>query len=406
MTTLRSPRRSRATTAFAGLLAAAAILLTANPAAADPSPVPSAPAAPAVPAPPTTKPGSITWAVQASSQQGPDGRKAFSYVDIKPGTVLHDYVGVTNFSAMPVTFSVYATDAFTDKNGDYELLAADKKPQDVGAWTAILKNSVTLAPGERANEPITLTVPSTATPGDHSGGIIASVTVDAKNSQGTTVKVDRRLAVPLYLRVAGPLNPGLTIESVSSHYHGTLNPIGGGAADVTYIVHNTGNIRLDLSQEVTVKGLFGLKIASGQAKSLANLLPGATYQATVHLSNVFPLGPMSVDVRGVPTQVAGIPEAQPKPAAVSIGVSMWATPWLLILVVIVLVGGFFGVRWLLRWRRDRRNQTVASAVAKARRDTVEALKKRAAAAKAEAGKADAGKADAGKAEAGAGRGAP
>jgi hypothetical protein len=68
----------------------------------------------------------------------------------------------------------------------------------------------------------------------------------------------------------------------------------------------------------------------------------------------------------------------------------------LILVLLVLVGGFFGGRWLLRWRRDRRSRTVASAVAKARRDTVEALKKRAAAAKAEAGKA----------EAGAGRGAP
>ena len=321
--------------------------------------------------------------MQPSSAQGPDGRHSFSYDKLKPGTVVHDYVGVTNFSATPVTFQVYATDAFNNASGSLDLLAAAQKPKDVGAWVVVLKNSITLQPGERANEPFNLTIPSTAAPGDHAGGIIASVTVDAKNTAGSLVKVDRRLAVPLNLRVDGPLVAAFKIESVSSSYHGTVNPVQGGGVDVNYTVHNTGNIRLDLTQDVATKGLFGLATMGGaKLKPLTDLLPGATYLATVHLTNVFPLGPMNVRIHAVPRQPAGVPPVSTAMAPASFDVSLWATPWQALLLLVLLVGGFFLVRWLLRLRRARREETMAAAVAKARRETVEQLKKKAEAKKA------------------------
>jgi hypothetical protein len=388
----------------ASLMAAAVIVLTPGLAAADPSPGASAPAviapsagasAPGTAAPkpapstgvPAPKPGTITWAVQPSSAQGPDGRAAFSYNNLKAGTIAHDYVGVTNFSGTPVTFDLYPTDAFNNDTGALDLLPAADKPKDVGSWISINKTSVTLQPGERVNEPFTLTIPASAAPGDHTGGIIASVSVDAKNDKGEVVKVDRRLAAPLYLRVAGDLMPALAIESVSSAYHGSANPFRGGGVDVTYTVHNTGNVRLDLSQDVSAKGLFGFSVASLTLKPLKDLLPGATYHATVHLTNVFPLGPMSVHISGKPTQPAGIPAAAINPQAVSFDASMWATPWLLILILVLIVGVLVGLWWLLRWRRGRRGAMVAEAAARARRETVEQLRKKAIAAKA---KVDAG----------------
>jgi hypothetical protein len=387
MTTLRKPYRRGATAAVAGLLAAAAIMLTGSPAAADPTPAPnpSAPASPGATAP-QAAPGSISWAVQPSSAQGPDGRRSFLYDKLKPGTVVHDYVGVTNFSAMPVTFQIYATDAFNNASGALDLLAAAQKPRDVGAWVKVLKNSVTLKPGERVNEPFTMTVPATATPGDHAGGVIASITVEGKNNAGSLVKVDRRLAVPLNLRVDGPLQAGFKIESVSSVYRGTVNPVHGGGVDVNYTVHNTGNVRLNLAQEIAAKGLFGLaKVGSAHPTPLTDLLPGATYHAKIHLTSVFPLGPMTVRVQAVPSQPAGVAPAPTKPQAESFSVSMWATPWLLLLIIVLLVGGFFLGRWLLRTRRASREQVLADAMAKARRETVEQLKKKASAAKAKVG---------------------
>ncbi len=384
MTTLRFPRRRAATAAVAGLLAAAAIMLTGGPAVADPAPTPAPSGAPAAPGAGAAKapPGSISWSVQPAGPQGPDGRRSFSYDRLKPGTIVRDYIAVTNFSAMPVTFQLYATDAFTNASGSLDLLPAAQKPTDVGSWVSNLKNTITLAPNARATEPFTLTIPATAPPGDHAGGIIASVTVQGQNNAGAPVKVDRRLAAALNLRVDGALAAGLRIESVSSSYRGTANPFGGGGVDVHYTVHNTGNIRLNLTQDVTAKGLFGLTgLGHTQAKPLTDLLPGATYTATVHLSNVFPLGPMTVRVHAVPSQPNGVPPLSTKLAAQSFSVSMWATPWLVLLILLLLVGGFFVGRWLLRARRDRRQRMLADAVAAARRQTVEQLKKKATAAR-------------------------
>ncbi|MGI5247382.1 WxL protein peptidoglycan domain-containing protein [Dactylosporangium sp. CA-139066] len=384
MTTPRHLRRASATSVVVSLLVAAAITLTGGPAGAapTPTPTPSAPTSTAGgvdPAPP----GSIRWSVQPAGAQGPDGRKEFSYRDIKPGTVVHDYVAVTNFSAMPVTFQLYATDALNGNNGALQLQPAAEKPKDVGAWVQIMKTSVTLKPNERANEPITLTIPDTATPGDHTGGILASIGVE-ENSANGPVKVDRRLGVPLYLRVAGPLSPGIAVESVSASYHGSPNPFSGGSTDVTLTVHNTGNVRLNVSPEVVVKGLYWLKVAGAHPTAFPNLLPGSSTQITVHLDGVFPLGPMTVRVKAVPSQITalGLPLAETEPKAVETEAFLWATPWPLLLLIVLLVGGYFGVRWLRRTRRGRQDRVVAAAVAKARKDTVEELKKKALAAKA------------------------
>ncbi|WP_432835318.1 WxL protein peptidoglycan domain-containing protein [Dactylosporangium sp. CA-092794] len=354
---------------------------------AEPGPSPTPPA----PAPPTgtaaqTPQGSVTWSVQPSSAQGPDGRKEFSYTDIKPGTVVRDYVAVTNFSAMPVTFQLYATDALNGNNGALQLQPAADKPHDIGSWVSILKSSVTLKPNERAIEPITLTVPDSATPGDHTGGVLASIGVEENGANGP-VKVDRRLGVAMYLRVAGPLNAGIAIASVSASYHGSANPISGGDGDVTLTVQNTGNVRLNVAPEVAVKGLVWLQVASTRPAPMLNLLPGSSVQITVHLTGIFPLGPMTANVRVTPSQITalGLPPAPSEPKAAESDAFVWATPWQVLVILVLLAGGFFGVRWLRRTRRGRQSRAVADAVAKARQETVEQLRQKALAAKAGAG---------------------
>ena len=398
MTSLRLPRWPRATVAAtASLLALAAIVLTGTPAAADPTappvnpnptvPVPhpssTGPAAPGPSTPPANPvigaPGTISWTAQPSSEAGPDGRKALIYDGLKPGITIHDYVGVTNFSSAPVTFSLYSADAFNAASGDLDFLAAGQKSNDVGSWISFSKQSLTIQPHQRVNEPFTLTIPSTASPGDHTGGVITSTLLEATNAEGAKVNVDRRLAVPVYLRVAGPLHAGLAIESVSTRYHGTFNPLSGGDIDLTYTVHNTGNERLNLAQEVSVSGFFAIPLGHATPKTLPDLLPGSTYQATMRLKNVFPTGLVRLRIKGTPSEVAAVPQANPKPQAVSFGVTMWATPWLVILVVLVVVGAFFLVRWILRNRRTRRDDAMSAAVERARRETVEQLRKKAAA---------------------------
>ncbi len=320
---------------------------------------------------PSTPPaGTITWSVQPSSATGPDRRSTFTYNDLKPVTVVHDYVGVTNFSKLPVTFRIYAEDAFTNATGSLDLLPATEKPKDVGAWVSVDHDTVTIPPGARLNEPFTLSIPAGATPGDHTGGLIASISVTGASSG---VTVDRRLAVPILLRVSGPLQPGLAVESLSTDFHGTANPFGGGGTDVSYTIHNTGNTRMNVSQTVTVTGPFGLTMGTAHPADVADLLPGATLRVTEHVNGVFPAGPMGAHVHLDPSELASLPAADKAPVAVVNDAGFWATPWPQLLVLALLVGVFFGVRWLLRRNRDRTRAVVNAAVAKARTDSTRQL---------------------------------
>jgi len=338
---------------------------------------PSSPAAPS-PHPPSSKPPAakppaksnqdITWAVQPSTAKGPDGRSTFTWSSVKPRTVLHDYVGVSNLSNRPVTFQVYATDAFVTSSGGLDLLPAASKPTDIGTWVKVLHRTIKVPAHARINEPFTVTVPANATPGDHTGGVIASI---LKQGQ---VKVDQRIAVPIYLRVNGPLHPILSIESTSTSFHGTVNPFGGGGTNVSYTVHNTGNVRLTGTQTVSVTGPFGVTLATVHPKPLLQLLPGNSFRVTTHLPGVFPAGPLTVHIRVTPVPVNGLRNTTGAAlSTVSHSVGFWALPWPQLVLLILVVGGGFGAWWWLRRRRSRHSAALAAAVEHGRQQAAREL---------------------------------
>jgi hypothetical protein len=356
-------------------MVAATLLIVAGatgaPAFADPSPQPTAPSSPAGSGGQNSA-DQITWAVQPSTQNGPDQRPSFTYTNIAPGTVIHDYVGVTNFSQKAVAFDIYATDAFNNTSGTLDLLVSSQKPTDVGSWVDLAKTNVTIEPGQRVNEPFTLTVPFDATPGDHMGGVVAAVTTTQNTGQG--VEVQTRLAAPLYLRVTGQLTSGVAVESVSANYHGTFNPFGGGDTDVSYTIHNTGNTRLDLATAVKVTGLFG---TAGKATppTIKDLLPGATLRVTQRVAGVFPLGPMTAHIDATPSIPVGLPTPVVPLEKASGQAGVWATPWGVLLILVIIAALIVGVLVYLRRGRERTQSKVAKAVAKARKETIEELTK-------------------------------
>lgn len=362
--------RSSLSLLMAPIAVGAAILATAQPVLAGPTARPPTPAH-SSPAKPSAN--AITWAVQPSTAKGPDRRSTFTYTNLKPRTVVHDYVGVTNYSKHAVTFRVYATDAFVTSKGSLDLLPASKRPVDVGSWVHVQRTTIAVPAGARVNEPVTLTIPDNATPGDHTGGIVASISATAKNAAGQPVTVDRRLGVPVYLRVSGPLRPALTIESLATGFHGTGNPFGGGGTNVSYTVHNTGNVRLSGTQSVTVTGPFGITLATAHPPALPQLLPGNSYRVTAKLSGVFPAGPLTARVRVTPIEPSGVPPAATAPSAVSRSASLWATPWPQLLLLLALLAGGFGVLWWVRWRRKARAGALAAAVERGRHEATEEL---------------------------------
>ncbi|MFE3200632.1 WxL protein peptidoglycan domain-containing protein [Embleya sp. NPDC059237] len=280
-------------------------------------------AATAAPAPADAVPPPATWSVQPSTEHGPDDRPAFRYA-LAPGARQVDYVAVTNVGDEPLTVDLYAQDAFTTASGGFDLLAAGRPAADVGAWIRLKESRITVPPHARSDVPFELAVPADASPGDHAGGIVASLAGPGRDRAGNRVVVDRRVGTRMYLRVDGPLRPALTSGGLSASLRTSLDPRDG-ALNVTYTVRNSGNIRLGARPDLTVRGPWGLTGTHRKLGPLPELLPGASLTRTVRVSGVTQAFRLDVDLALHPTPVpGGSPDTGPTTHAHT---TVRAIPW-------------------------------------------------------------------------------
>lgn len=261
----------RTSTAISGVVALA--LALAPLALAVPSATASQPVA--------TVGGDITWSITPSpTTKG--ARNLFDY-SVGPGTQIVDSVDVTNSSAVPAEFLIYATDAINEQaGGAFSLLQHNIKPTDLGSWITTKSDKVTIQPKTKATIPFNLLIPSDATPGDHVAGIVASI-LTTSTKKGSTVELEQRVGTRMYLAVSGERVPGVKVAGVTSGFNASLNPFAPGDMTVGYDVRNSGNTRLDVNNTVSIAGPFGIPLGSFTPKPLPNLLPRQTvhYEAKV-----------------------------------------------------------------------------------------------------------------------------
>ncbi|MEZ0091336.1 hypothetical protein [Streptacidiphilus sp. EB129] len=290
-----------------------------------------------------------TFGIQPATASGPDSRNAYSY-SATTGAQVKDYVAVWNYGDQPLKLSVYAADAFNTDTSGYDVLPADKPSVDVGAWVHLATETVTLPGRSRQIVPFTLAVPATAGPGDHSGGIVLALRRQTLDAKGNAVAVDQRVGARIHVRVAGALRPELTVESVHTAYHGTLNPFGSGSTTTSYTVRNTGNIRLAGRQAVRVRNVFGSVATADGPAALTELLPGNTATYSVSVSGVFPTLWSTASVTIDPQAVPG--DVDPALPSATSSVKYATIPWTLLAIVLPLLA-LAALVWVQR-RRNRR----------------------------------------------------
>jgi hypothetical protein len=276
----------------------------------------------------------------------PGSRAALTYT-AAPGSTIQDSVTLWNYSNVQLTFHVYATDAFNNATGAYDVPLADKKPTDVGSWVKVAQENVTVPPSTSLVLPVTIAVPSKVSPGDHSGGIIASSLTPAVDAEGKHVMIDRRVGSRIYLRVTGPVNPSLVVENIASTYHGSLNPLDG-SVDVSYTVRNAGNVRLAAHQKVEVSDVFG-DVATKHTKDLPVLLPGNAITLKTHFDGVAATIRLATHITLTP--VAATDAGFTAPATTTSTGHTWAIPWSLLVVLLLVI-----VAWRLARRAQRRRR--------------------------------------------------
>ncbi|WP_134321758.1 WxL protein peptidoglycan domain-containing protein [Cumulibacter soli] len=287
-----------------------------------------------------------TWMVQPSGPDGPNDRSYFVYA-MDPGQQVEDTIRITNISEEPLTLGLLATDAFNvPETGAFDLLPTAEQPVDVGAWVTLPVTEVAIEPGNSVDVPFQIQVPDNATPGDHVGGVVTSLTSPGTDADGNEVLFDARIAVRLYLTVSGELTPRLAVEDLAVDYGSNGHQLTGDVT-VTYTVRNRGNVRLAADETVSLTPLIGGSVAE-QTGDIAELLPGGAVLRSVVLEDVPALVRLQANVQLDPIDVGERLESEPK--SITTSTSFWAMPWIPLAVLLVIV---LGVYFLMRGRRRR-----------------------------------------------------
>ncbi|MEE6280748.1 hypothetical protein [Georgenia sp. MJ170] len=350
------------------LVAVAVPLVVAAPAAAVGASV-GPPAAVAISAPRAVEPAAadrITWGIVPADAEGGDGRVSMRH-EVDPGDVIEDFVEVMNYSDRAVVFDLVSSDGLIGPEGAFDLLPSAAEPVDVGSWVEIAA-SVEVPAQESAVVPFTLTVPGDALPGDHPGGIAASVSRVGESPDGPQVGFDSRVGTRIHLRVSGELAPQVTISDLTTRYEPSWNPLQPGTLHVDYTVQNDGNVRLGSVQSATVEGLFGASaVGNAVLGEQREVLPRQEARMSAEIPGVWPLGLLDTAVYAEQS-VVGEDVVDAALSSTRAGTTVWAVPWLHLALIVVLAG-LVGWRLRLRKRRARAvDAAVAAAVARAREE--------------------------------------
>jgi hypothetical protein len=330
-------------------------------------------------------PAAITWSVSPAAAKGKDDRVAFAY-SVNPGVEITDYVAVSNLGAKPTTFNVYATDATNDyRTGAFSLLPSAQKPVDLGSWIKLPVSKILVAPGTQARIPVTILVPSDASPGDHTAGIIASIVKTTKGAHGSTIRLEERVGARVYLHVIGKEVAQATTTGLTSSFSPSFNPFGAGQASVNYAVKNTGNVRVDVTQRLTIAGPFGIVLGHLTGPRIRNILPGESVQekfadggvppllllwSTVKLTTAAPTDTIAAGTTRNASGAPAAPVAAPKPAETSNNSVTGAIPWTLLVLILVVAAGIWLLVRYVGASRDRVYLAIDAAAGRAREKTL------------------------------------
>jgi hypothetical protein len=282
----------------------------------------------------------VTFGIEPAAIGGAAVRPNVS-ISATPGAVVNDDVAAVNYSSVPLSLQIYPTDAVETAGGGFGLLPGNQKPTGVGSWIALAPGTATVqvpaatptGPG-RVVVPFVVHVPVKSTPGDHVGGIVASLQTAGRNAKGQRIVLDQRVGTRVFVLVAGPLARQLSVTNLHATYGGTANPVGKGQVKVSYLVNNTGNVDVGVEQSVAVSGVIGATHRVGVAK-IPLLLPGTSVAESAVVSGVWPevLLHQSVTARPVAVPGSSVPGLVP----VTAGTSVWAVPWTLLALIVVVI---------------------------------------------------------------------
>ncbi len=194
---------------------------------------------------------------------------------------------------------------------------------------------------------VVINIPKDASPGGHYG-VIRFTGTPASLTGSSGVSLSASLGALVLLTVNGHLVQNLETSSFNITQNGGHPSSFFQSEPLTFneLLKNTGNVHVAPSGIVTIKDMFGHQVISLNInEGLGNILPSSSRQFSETLSSV---DFTNKRLFGRYTATFNVSYGSPKKTLTDT-LTFWVIPVDLIVIwIVVLIGGFFLIRWLLK----------------------------------------------------------
>ncbi len=294
-------------------------------------------------------PGALVSAQQppANSGQALEIAPPVLNLTADPGQTIKTQISLRDISSNKLVVSAQINDfVASGEDGTPKILldANEPNPYSMKSWVVPLQD-FTLVPKQIQSVPITIKVPANAAPGGYYG--VIRFTGTPPELKGTGVSLSASLGSLVLLRVNGAAKEALAIEQFSVGSDGKPGSLFE-STPITFTerLKNKGNIHEQPSGQVTITDMFGKKVATVNVNQPPrNVLPGSIRKFEQPLDSSV-IGDKKLFGRY--TAKLDVTYGANK-QTVSSTIDFWIVPYRLIAgVIVVLIAGFFGLRFLLQ----------------------------------------------------------
>ncbi|MDO8735715.1 MAG: DUF916 domain-containing protein [Thermoleophilia bacterium] len=158
-----------------------------------------------------------------SADPAPDStsyKTGYFVINSSSGTTVTETLRLRNDSDAPIRLRIQSVDATTGPYGGISYGLPAEPVKNVGTWTSLPASEIDLAPRETKNVPLTVTVPPTASVGDHIGGIAVwlpraeNAGEPGAGGQSAVIDTQMRRVLSVHVVVPGPAEPLIVITDV------------------------------------------------------------------------------------------------------------------------------------------------------------------------------------------------
>jgi hypothetical protein len=269
------------------------------------------------------------------------------YLTVNPGQTVNTQIYIRDISSGDLIVTGQVNDFVADgESGAPKVLLNNDQndPYSLKGWVASLP-TLQLIPKQIKTLPITFNIPANASPGGHYG--VVRFTATAPSLRGSGVSLSASLGALVLLTVNGKINENLSVQEFSVNRGGKPGTAFA-ASPVNFVerLKNNGNVHVQPTGQVSVTDMFGKKLAAVNVNvPPGNILPRSIRKFSQPLDSTV-IG--NKKLFGRYTANLKVTYGTSK-KVLTASLVFWVIPYrLIITVIVVLIAGFFLLRFGLR----------------------------------------------------------